>query len=161
MQTILKNKFPLALALVAFAALVYFFIRLGTNDGRVLADFTAAYQNYDQAVTAYAAALQGSEPASASTVSSMEAKANDALTILDLDSGARISSLTRHDGDLMSAMLEVGTTASKEMDTLKAFQRAVSDKASDLDQAAQQVADITALRQAAYARFQAFLAQSQ
>lgn len=54
----------------------------------------------------------------------------------------------------MSITLEIAYLSGKELDTLKAYQRAVDDKDIDLDKLAKEFGDLTIKRQTNFARFQ-------
>ncbi len=111
----------LLVVLVLFASIVYLFFRMGSNDARVLSEFPAAYLRYDQAIAACSTAVTSPDPQSAGD---LQRGAGNALADLKRQSSARLSSLTRHDGDRMALAEEIGSLSQKEFDTLAAYRQA-------------------------------------
>ncbi|HEX9018100.1 MAG TPA: hypothetical protein VF806_02875 [Anaerolineaceae bacterium] len=137
----------LVIALVVVLGIFAFFYYFGHRDDTALAGFSAAYAVYDRAIAA-AAPGPGSAPAASN-------QADAALADLRAKASARISSLTRNDGELMQLMPEIADLAGKELDALKAYRQALAEKNANTDSLAKAFSDWTVKRQAAYARFQA------
>src|SRR3989338_3984353 len=51
METIKKYKVVIVIALVVIVGIVFFFVRMGHNDAKALADFLAFYQKFDKAIS--------------------------------------------------------------------------------------------------------------
>lgn len=144
----------LAVALIGLCGLVFFFFyRMGRNDAKALADFSVAYDKYDQSVSNYSKTVLAPNPESVQPTDDLERQADEALVALNTTASVRISSLTKNDGDLMKVSLEIANLAGKELDTLKAYQRAVADRSTESDKLAREFADLTSQRQAAYSRY--------
>ncbi len=146
-----------ALLVVGLAALCgilfFFFYRMGTNDAKALADFSVAYSKYDQSVSDYSKAVLASNPVGAQSTDDLEQQADEALVVLSTKASVRISSLTKNDGDLMKVSLEIANLAEQELDTLKAYRKAVADRSAETNRLAREFADLTSQRQAAYSRY--------
>ena len=140
-------------ALTAVGGIFFFFSRMGMNDAQVLADFPAAYKNYDHAISDFSKALLTANPQSAPEPDVLKLKVDEALVELNTKASVRVSSLTKNDGDLMRIMREIADLSAKEFNTLKAVQSALVDRKADADPLAKEFADFTNQRQAAYARF--------
>ena len=95
MEMIKKYKIWLVITLIAMAVMLFFFIRLGLNDEKAIADFSTAYQNYDTAISNVSTALFVSNQGAASTFDGVENKANEALAELKANASARP---LNHDG---------------------------------------------------------------
>jgi type II secretory pathway pseudopilin PulG len=152
----MKKYIPLlvVVVLIGIAAIFFFFFyRMGSNDAKALADFSAAYKDYDQSISDFSTAVLASNPGGAPATDDLERKANEALVKLTTKASARISSLTKNDGDLMRLTLEIADLSGKELDALKAYQSAVVAKSGDADKLANEFADLKNQRQTAYARY--------
>ena len=149
-----KYLILLVVALIALGGIFfYFFYRMGTNDTKALADFSVAYNKYDQSVSDYSKAVLASNPERAHVTDDLERNADAALVVLDTEASVRLSSLTKNDGDLMKVSLEIANLGGEELDTLKAYRRAVADRSTEIAQLAKEFADLTNQRQAAYSRY--------
>ena len=124
---------------VVFVGVLLF--RFGRHDARALADFSASYQRFSDAISH----LESSGPSD-----ELERQAEDALAELDARASARVSSLTKHDAEIMAAFGEIGDLSQKELQTLKEFKRAADSAAL-----AQEFGDLKRRRAAAYDRFRA------
>ena len=154
MAVIQKYLVWLVIACVVTAAIAFFFFfQFGHNDAKVLADFPIAYAIFDRAIADYSKSALGSSPEGGSANIDLELKADEALADLNTKASARISSLTRNDGDLMQTMLEIADLSGKELVALKEYKTAVADGSSDLNKAAAVYADLTQKRQTAYLHF--------
>ena len=142
---------PVLLVVIIFA---YIFYRMGTNDAKALADFPIAYQHYDQAISDFSKAVLSSNPGTEPNTEHLELLAEEALATLKTKASIRISSLTRHDGDLMKLFHEITVLAGQELDTLKAYRSAAADKNTDIELLAKQFRELNNQRQADYASFQ-------
>jgi hypothetical protein len=124
---------------VVFAGVLLF--RFGRHDARALADFSACYQRFSDAV----AQLESGGPSD-----ELERRADAALAELNASASARISSLTKNDPEIMAAFVEIGDLSRRELETLKAYQ-----KAADSATLAQEFEASKSRRAAAYDRFRA------
>ncbi len=150
----------LVVALTVLCALIFFFFyRMGMNDAKALADFSVAYDKYDQSVSDYSKAVLASNPESAQLTDDLERQADEALVVLNTTASVRISSLTKNDGDLMKESREIANLAGKELETLKAYKRAVAARSPDSDKLAGEFADLSSQRQAAYSRYRQLASQ--
>jgi hypothetical protein len=147
MEIIKKYKVLLVLALLAIVAVFFLFSRMFHNDVKELTDFSASYEIFDKAISDFS---------SGETVD-LESKAGDALIELNQNASARISSLIKNDGQLMSTALEIADLSKKELDKLRAYKRAVESNRADLDGFAKEYGDWTSKRKAAYAHFRSLL----
>jgi hypothetical protein len=114
------------------------------NDIKALEGFLASYAIFDQAISDF----------SISKTADLESKASDALIELNTKATFRLSSLIKNDAELMDQALEVADHSGKELESLRAYKRAIQSKSSDLDGLAKEYGDLTRKRRAAYARFQ-------
>ncbi len=149
------KKFAVGMVAVVIVAagIFFFFYYFGHGDEVKLSEFQNAYAKFDQAIAGYSKNGIGANPVDSPALSGLERKADEALSELKTKAAARISSLTRHDGDLMNAMVEIGDLSAKELDALKSFQSAALNKNEDAAALAQEFKDLTSQRQAVYARF--------
>ena len=144
----------LVVVLIGIAAIFFFyFYRMGSSDAIALADFSAAYENYDRAISDFSAVVLASNPEGAPAGDEFERKADEAFVELNTKASARISSLTKNDGDLMRLTRQIADLSGKELDALKAYQSAVADKSGDLDKLAKDFADLKNQDQTDYARY--------
>ncbi len=143
----------LVIALIMASGLFFFFYHFGTNDTGVLSDFPVAYHHFDQAISDYSRSVFESNSAGAPVTDDLQRNTGEALAELNAKASARISSLTKHDGELMQAMVEIANLAAKEFNALKAYQKAASSHSAELDTLAKEAAGLTRQRQNAYARF--------
>jgi hypothetical protein len=65
----------------------------------------------------------------------------------------RLSSLIKNDAKLMDQALEVADLSGKELESLRAYKRAIQSKNADLDGLAKEYGDLTSKRKNAFARF--------
>jgi hypothetical protein len=144
----------LIIILLGLTGFISFFYHFGHHDSVALTEFSSAYTNYDRAFSGLSTAVFASNLESTTSREALISKADQALAELHLKAAARISSLTRHDPELMSLMQEIANLSGKELDALKAYQSAITDKDVNLDRLAKELNDFTIQRQAAYARFQ-------
>lgn len=139
--------------LIVAGAFFLFVYRMGANDAKVMADFSVAYTQYNQSISDFSEAVLSPDPTGAANTDGLESKANQALVVLNSKAAARISSLTKNDGDLMKLSLDIAALATEEFDTLMAYHNPSNDKGVALDLLAKQFHDLTNQRQAAYARY--------
>ena len=144
MENFKKYKVLLVLALVMIVGVFLFFSRMYHNDIKALEGFLASYETYDKAISDY----------SIGKTADLESKARDALIELNTKATFRLSSLIKNDAELMDQALEVADHSGKELESLRAYKRAIQSKSSDLDGLAKEYGDLTSKRRAAYARFQ-------
>jgi hypothetical protein len=139
--------------IVVAGSFIFFFFRMGINDTKALADFPVAYKNYDQAISDFSNTVLASNRENIPTTSNLEHKADETLIVLNTQASARISSLTKNDGNLMKVSLEIADLAGKELDTLKAYQSAVAYKSNDIDALAKEFADLRSQRESVYSHY--------
>ncbi len=147
--------FPL-IVLIGLAGMFFFFFYFGTHDSKALTEFSTAYQNYDRAFSGFSTAVFASNVQSTTAISELAQNADQRLVELDRRASARISSLTRHDAEIMTTTQEIADLSGKELEALKAYRNALVDHEADLEQLAGELDELTIKRQAAYARFQDF-----
>lgn len=126
---------------------------MGSKDAKALADFPVAYRNYDQVISDLYRATSANNPDNLATIDILDLNADQALTVLNKQASVRISSLTRNDGDLMSASLEIATIAEKELNNLKAYRISAANSADDEDQLAEDFVNLRSQRQAAFSHY--------
>jgi len=148
------------LALIAAAGVLLFIYHFHTSDVTALTDFSAAYDNFDQAVSDFSALVQAPNAAGAPTSDGLEQKADAALSDLQTKASARISSITKNDAELMRITSEIGNLAAKELDALKEYQREAAGNNAVPDTLAQ-AADFKYQRQTDYAHFRELLGQNE
>ena len=144
MIIITKYKVLLVLALVVIVGVSFFFARIYHKDIKALEGFLASYETFDKAISDF----------SMSKTDDLESKAGDALIELNTKAIFRLSSLIKNDAELMDQALEVADLSGKELESLRAYKRAIQSKNSDLDGLAKEYGDLTSKRRAAYAGFQ-------
>ena len=71
----------------------------------------------------------------------LESKAGDAFIELNIKAAARLSSLIKNDGQLMSTALEIADLSKKELDNLSACKKAIGDKRDITNKLLQNVVD--------------------
>jgi hypothetical protein len=143
----------LLIALIAAAGVFFFFYRFYQHDMTALTEFTAAYENYDRAISDFSGPVLAANPASTPAADELERKADAALLELGAKASVRISSMIKNEKEIMSATLEIADLAGKELDALKTYQQAAAGKDGDLVRLAKEFADLTNSRRTAYARF--------
>ena len=147
----------IALVIITLSGLVgiiFFLYHFGRSDSQALTEFSVAYNNYDQAISELSTAdyMSGFEDAPSSD--ELVLSADDALSQLIIKSSARISSLTRHDAEIMSTIQEIAELSTKEFTALMAYRSAISTKSADQDKFSRELEDLRSRRRAAHARFQ-------
>jgi hypothetical protein len=149
----MKKYFPfLLIALITAAGVFFFFYRFYQHDMTALTDFTAAYENYDRAISAFSGPVFASKLEGTPAVDDLERNADAALAELSAKASVKISSMIKNEKEVMSTALEIADLSGKELDALKAYQQAAADKQGDLVRLAKEFADLTSSRQTAYAR---------
>jgi hypothetical protein len=148
-----KYKALLLIPLIGVVGIFFLFYRMGKNDAKKLADFSIAYEKFDQAISAFSKPVLASTSGASPSTDDLERKADQAQAELKTKSSARISSLTKNDAELMRIALEIGDLSGKEDDILKAYKRAAADKHADMDTLIKELGDLTSKRQTDYARF--------
>ena len=131
-----------------------FFINMGTNDAKALAEFPVAYNNYDQAINDLSRVILTPNFASPADVDPLEHQADEALVILTARALVRISSLTIHDGELMQVAGEIASLAKQELDVLKSYRSSTAYPPVDLENIVRQIRELTSQRQVDYGRYQ-------
>ena len=135
-----------------FAGVFFFFYRFYHNDMEALAGFSASYKEFDKAISDFSVSVFSSGLEGESNTDDLEQKVDEALIGLETKAGARISSLTKNDAEIMSITREIGDLSGKELDILKNYRRAVAGKNADLNRLIKEHGDLTSKRQTAYAR---------
>ncbi len=148
-----KYAVGMVAVLIVAAGIFFFFYHFGHGDEVKLAEFSNAYTKFDQAIADYSKNGIAPNPGSAPGAGDLGRNVDEALAELKSKAAARISSLTRHDGDLMNSMVEIGDLSGIELAALKSYQIAAANKNSDADRLAQEFITLTGQRQAAYAHF--------
>lgn len=143
----------LVIVLIGAAAVFFFFYRMGQNDAKKLVDFLIAYDRFDKAITDFSIPVLASNSGAAPATDDLERYADEALAELNTKASARISSLTKHDGEIMSITREIADLCGKELDTLKLYKIAAVNKNADLEMLAKELMDIKNKRRAEYALF--------
>ena len=143
MKIIKKYRALLIVVLAVAAGIFFLFYRMYHNDIKELTDFLASYEKFDKAISDF----------SMSKTDDLEGKPGDALIELNTKATFRLSSLIKNDAKLMDQALEVADLSRKELESLKAYKRAIQSKNADLDGLAKEYGDLTSKRKAAYARF--------
>jgi hypothetical protein len=156
----MKFKFILVLTVIAAAGIFLLFFRIYHNDVQSLEAFSAAYENYDRAISDYSTAFHSSNLQSTPVIAGYERTTAKVLGELNLKASARISSLIKNDSDLMSAMREIAELSGNEFDSVKTYQNAAANQKSELEKLAQVLDDLTKQRQTAYTNFQELGGQS-
>ena len=145
------------LALLAAAGVFLFIYHFHTSDVTALTDFSAAYHNFDQAVSDFSTLVQAPDSAGAPAADSLEQKADAALAELKTKASVRISSLVEHDAEIMNLTAEISDLSAKELATLKEYRRTAADKNAASADTLAQAADFKYQRQTDYARFRQLL----
>ena len=143
-EIIKKYRALLIIAFVVAAGIFFFFYRFYHNDVKALTDFSVSYEKFDKAISDF----------SINKIDDLESKAGDALIKLNAKATFRLSSLIKNDAKLMDQALEVADLSGKELESLRAYKRAIQSKNADLDGLAKDYGDLTSKRKTAYARFQ-------
>jgi hypothetical protein len=140
--------FILVLALPAGALL--FFHRMYGHDIKALKGFLASYENFDNAMPAVADnGFEGGLGRASKALSELQARAS-----------MRLSSLIRHDGELMSRARQVADLAQKEINAFGACEDLSEDRASapalaaNAKEISQGCELLREQRKAAFARFE-------
>jgi hypothetical protein len=139
----------LVIPLVLCVGIFLLFYRMSSKDTKALDSFSAAYKNYDQAISDFSKSIFAGTP----TSDDIEQKAEEAQAELSTKASARISSLTKNDGELMPVMLEIADLSRKELDTVAAYKSAVADQSGDISRLANELSDVANKRQEGYAHF--------
>lgn len=124
-----RNKILLFFAVIVILGAFFFFYRMYNHDVQALADFSGAYQNYDQAISGF----------SANKTAVSETQATSALADLNAKANFGLSSLIKNDSLIPAAAHEVADSAEQEF--------------ADLKTNNQYFVDVSLKRKTAYARF--------
>jgi hypothetical protein len=153
MEIIKKYKVVLVFALIVTVGVFFFFYRMHNNDIKALEGFVASYEKFAKAISDLSVHVLASNP-DLNKTDDLESKAGDALIELNQNASARISSLTKNDGQFMSIMLEIANLSKRELENLSACKKAIQSKNADLNRLAKEYGDLTSKRKTAYASFQ-------
>ena len=140
--------------LTGLVGIVLFFYYFGHHDEKALTEFSAAYENYDRLISGLSNAIFASKLEGTPVMEDLEQNADLALANLNTKASVRISSLTRHDAEIMSLTEEIADLSGRELAVIKEYQRAVSDNVTDLNNLKKEWEDLSTKRQAAFARYQ-------
>ena len=139
-----KYKWVIILTIVVLVGLFIFFYSFYLKDMKALADFSASYEKYDQAISDF----------SAGETDDLEKKAGDTLTELNEKAAAfRLSSLIKNDAELMDIAQKIADFSGRELENLRAYKRSLQSQSADLDKLAKEYSDMTGKRKIAYSRF--------
>ncbi len=131
----------LAVVFAGGLTFVYFFHH---SDTKAFVGLAAAYEKFDQAMADF----------SAPTTVDVETKVSEALTQLEAKAATfRISSLVKHDAELMQQVPQIAGLARQEFIALQAYKQALAGRRTDTSSLASQLHILTNQRQAAYADF--------
>ncbi len=155
-----KYAVGIIVVLIVAAGIFFFFYYFSHGDEVKLAEFSDAYTKFDQASANYSKNGSAPNPGGAAAAGGLERNVDAALARLKSKAAARISSLTRHDGDLMIVMVEIGDLSAKELDALKSYQSSAASKNANVAMLLQEFNALTSQRQAAYARFRELTGQN-
>ena len=144
MKIIKRYNVLLVLVLVVIVGVFFFCSRLYHNDINALEGFVASYEKFDKEILDF----------SNSKTDDSESKAGDALIKFNSKASFRLSSLIKNDWLIPHAALEIADLSGRELESLKAYKRAIQTKNADLDDLAKEYSDLTSQRKNAYARFQ-------
>ena len=142
METFNTYKVLGVLVLIAMVGGCFFFYRMYQNDMRALTGFVASYERFDKAIADF----------SASPTDSVGSAARDAFGELDAKATFRLSSLIRHEKEVMVQAREVADISRRELDSLIAYKKAVANKNPGADTLAKKYADLSSERKSVYAR---------
>jgi hypothetical protein len=143
MKIIKKYRALLIIALMVAAGISFLFYHFYHNDVKALEDFLVSYEKYDKAISDF----------SINKTDELENKAGDTLIELNAKATFRLSSLIKNDAKLMDQALDVADLSGKELESLRAYKRAIQSKNADRDGLAKEYGDLTSKRRTAYARF--------
>jgi len=88
-------KTLLLIPLIVVVGIFFFFYRMGKNDAKKLADFSVAYEKFDQATSAFYKPVLASTSGASPLTDGLERQADEAQAELKTKSSARISSLLK------------------------------------------------------------------
>lgn len=145
-----KYKALLVIAAIVVAGMCLIWVYFGVSDARATQDFTAAYKQYDQAVTSLSGSLFAANFGETGTSNNIERQADEALADLTRKASVRISSLTKNDGEMMKSSLEIADLAAKEIAALKEYRSALADGSADSGRFGTEFTDLQNQRKAAY-----------
>jgi hypothetical protein len=137
---------PFIIILVAAAGTLFVFFRMYQDDVKALTSFMASYRSFDRAVSVV--------PADKGLTSSAADSARKAAADLQVKGSLRLSSLIRHDAELMDAMREIAGLAQTELERLIACDSAVRNGIPDSEELSRDREALRGKRQAAYERFE-------
>ncbi len=148
-----KNIILVIIILLGLTGISFFLYHFGHGDSKALTEFSIAYQNFDKAISDLSTAdfMAGFEDTP--TTDELVLNADDSLKQLTLKASTRISSLTRHDAEIMSTTQEIADLSAKEFAALKAYRSAISSKSDDQEKFSRELEDLQIRRRAAYTRF--------
>ncbi len=149
------NKYLLlpGIVLIIAGGILFFFYHFGQGDAKTITGFSIAYDNYDKAISDLSKSVFSSNPGDTPATDDLESRASEALAELNIKGSARISSLTKSDAELMSTMKETGDLSGKELNTLRAYQKAKIENLGNMSMFLKEFNGLTNQRQAAHARF--------
>jgi hypothetical protein len=145
MEIVKKYIWLPVIILVLLAGVFSFFFCLYQNDMKKLEDFVVAYENFDKAVSDY----------SKNMTKGSEGKASETLVKLKTHATFRLSSMIKHEKEIMKQTPRVARLATEEFASLQAYQKAIKKKDPGSARLAKENRVLSGKRKAAYARFQA------
>ncbi len=144
----------LILSSIGLVGIALFFYYFGHHDSKALIDFSTAYENYDRAISDFSNSVFASQQDGSPVTEALEQIADQALAELNVKAAVRISSLTRHDAEIMNITQEIADISGRELAVIKKYLGAISSEDIDLKQLAIEWEDLAVIRKAAFARFQ-------
>ena len=121
----------------------FFFYQMYQNDMKALGDFVISYEKFDAAMLDF----------SARPTDDSKKKADDALAELAIKANFRISSLIKHEKEVMSAAREVADLSGRELEGLVAYKEAIQNNDANVNELAKKYRDLAGERKSAYAHF--------
>ena len=134
----------LALTLVIFGGIFFFFYLMYQKDVAALGNFKSSYEKFDQKIS----------DLSARGTDDVARKANEARVELNANTSFSLSSLIKNDNALPVVALEIADLSGKELDALDSYTKAMHSKSANLEALSKAYDDLRNKRKAAYARFE-------
>jgi hypothetical protein len=144
----------LILSLIGLVGIALFFFYFSHHDSKALIEFSAAYENYDRAISGFSNAVFTSHQDGSPVTEGLEQNADQAFAVLNAKAAVGISSLTRHDAEIMNITQEIADISGRELAVIKEYQGAISSEDIDLKQLVIEWEDLAVIRKAAFAHFQ-------
>jgi len=137
----MKGRWLLILVLAVAAGVFLIIYGMYREDIKALKSFMASYDSYDKAVS----------DLSLSGGAGLEGAASGAAADLAAKSSLRLSSLIKHDAELMDRAREVADLARQEIESIKAYKDGLQNGKEELAEGSR---ILTGKRKKAFVRFQ-------